>query len=96
MSAQTVRITDLNQEKNERVHACNFTIRGVCFWALKKNMALLTQTLKICFVAYLGTSCLSLPNSQIAVTLPTLKRGKNRIKAFLIELILIHFHSCFV
>lgn len=28
MSAQTVRITDLNQEKNERIRACNFTIRA--------------------------------------------------------------------
>ncbi len=46
MSAQTVRITDLNQAKMSESVLIILEWDGTCFRALKKNMALLTQTLK--------------------------------------------------
>lgn len=96
MSAQTVRITDLNQEKNERVLACNFTIRGDMLLDFKEEYGFVHTDTKNLFCGiswHIMSQFAQQPNcSNFAKT----ETGKNRIKAFLIELILIYFHTCFV
>lgn len=75
MYAQTVQTTDLSQEKNKQISACNFKIRWDMFLGFKRRVwFLLTQALKINKSGHIMSQFAQRPNCSNFANIETGKK----------------------